>query len=69
MVQKLYLKGEPCAHSCRIAFSYIVNQFAVLGLHEFLHCVDRCGYEMPNPIIIIKLWYPRKGTVCDAHGP
>ena len=64
MVQELYLKGEPFAHSCRIegrigsGLSYVVNQFTVYGLHEFLHRVDRRGYVfLPLKFLAIIILY------------
>ena len=50
------LRGELVA-----AFTYIVNRFAVHGLHEFLHRVAIKSQTQPG--------VQQKGTVCDAHGP
>ena len=46
-----------------VAFSHIVNQFAVYGLHEFLHRVDRRGYVfLPLKFLAIIILYYGTGS-------
>ena len=70
MVQRLYLKGEPCAHSCRsegrIGSGLKLHLTSLQCMDCMNFCIMSIGIAMKCQI---RSGIQQKSTVCDTRGP